>query len=265
MTAFDKVEEAIGSVGHLQKELGKLKAIQVQSTVFRSNIKLVVRTWFEKTRSSLQIRQELLRPIDTLYQSLLELSTAKSLKTKYKTVLSNLRTALASLQSNHCLVNTLDTENGDVAPDFSNFIRDKEMQEILIRRWAECSFCIKSRQAPLSAIVMMGGMLEGLMLVRILEADTKKVFAAKSIPKDKSTGKALNLKEWTLNTYIDVAKEMGWITQTGKDISIVLRDYRNFIHPQKEYSEKVSVSSDDATMLWEVCKSISRQILSVIA
>jgi len=64
-----------------------------------------------------------------------------------------------------------------------------------------------------------------------------------------------------LKNYIDVAHELQWISESAKDVGVVLRDYRNFIHPQKELSHGVVLKSDDASILWEVAKSISKQLL----
>jgi hypothetical protein len=71
----------------------------------------------------------------------------------------------------------------------------------------------------------------------------------------------LQLREWTLQDYIGVAHELGWITVAAKDVGVVLRDYRNYIHPQKELSHGVSLTTPDAVILWEIGKSISRQLL----
>jgi hypothetical protein len=75
--------------------------------------------------------------------------------------------------------------------------------------------------------------------------------------------KTLHLKEWTLQNYIDVAHELGWITQTVRDIGDVLRDYRNYIHPHKQYSEKMSLAPEDAKISWEISKNIARQVLAL--
>ena len=49
-------------------------------------------------------------------------------------------------------------------------------------------------------------------------------FTATSAPRDKA-GKTLQLKDWTLKNYIDVAHELKWITTTAKDIGEVMRDF----------------------------------------
>lgn len=264
-TAFDAVDKTLSELERLKRDLGKIRTSQVNSSNFRSAIKSTVRTWFENQRKFLhnQTNQAYLRQIDMSFQSLLSLSAGRSLKTKYASIISELKKLLISLRSDHGLLNASSDDANENYPDFSTLIHDEEMQNILSRRWAECSFCIQSKRAPLSAVVMMGGMVEALVLARVHSAtDKSKVFNCKAAPKDKSN-KTVNLKEWTLNNYIEVAHEVGWISQTAKDISVILRDYRNFIHPQKEYSEKIKLSAEDAAMLWGICKSISRQILSV--
>jgi hypothetical protein len=133
------------------------------------------------------------------------------------------------------------------------------MKKILEDRWAEIATCVTAK-TPLAATVMMGGLLEGVLYARIDKlADKKPVFTAAAAPKDK-LGKTQPLKEWTLQNYIDVAHEIGWITQTVHDISDVVRDYRNYIHPHKQYTEKVVVTPEDAKILWEISKNITRQV-----
>ena len=58
-----------------------------------------------------------------------------------------------------------------------------------------------------------------------------------------------------------MTSELRWISQTVKDIGVVLRDYRNYIHPHKEYSYGVTLSPADATILWDISKTITRQVL----
>lgn len=108
---------------------------------------------------------------------------------------------------------------------------------------------------------MMGGILEGLLLAKINQLpNMAPVFTATAAPRDKA-GKTLALKEWKLKNYIDVAHELKWITTTAKDIGQVMRDYRNYIHPQKELSHGISLVHGDALILWEIAKGMILQIL----
>ena len=181
----------------------------------------------------------------------------------YNNSLKNLRSKLSELRR---YVVTPDNESHqdhttDVPPDFSSLISDSKMQSILERRWVECRQCINSK-APLAATVMMGGFLEGLLLARINKEPNKdKIFKSDKAPKNKGGGKTLPLKEWTLRHFIDVAHDIGWISQSAKDVGEVMRDYRNYIHPQKEYSHGVQLNESDASLFWEITKNITRHLL----
>lgn len=135
------------------------------------------------------------------------------------------------------------------------------MQKILASRWDECIKCVEG-DAPLAAVVMMGGLLETLLLSKVNKLSNQApVFTAKAAPKNPKTNQTLPLNEWTLRHYIDVGHELKWITQTGKDLGVVLRDYRNFIHPHKQKTYGVFLTQSDARLLWEVCKSIAKQLI----
>jgi hypothetical protein len=179
-------------------------------------------------------------------------------RSKYLSTLKAIKRDLVSLRSK-CISSPI-TPTVDIPPAFSQLISDKEMQGILTSRWIECRTCLDAN-APLAATVMMGGLLEALLLGRInRESDKKRVFTAKAAPKDK-LGKTRALSDWTLKDYIDVTHEVGWITVSAKDVGAFLRDYRNYIHPQKQLSHGVKLGPDDAQLFWEISKSIARQIV----
>lgn len=60
---------------------------------------------------------------------------------------------------------------------------------------------------------------------------------------------------------VEVAHELTWISKSAKNVGNILRDFRNYIHPNKEHADGVRISFDDARMFWDVCKAISRQVL----
>jgi hypothetical protein len=137
------------------------------------------------------------------------------------------------------------------------------MRDILSRRWRETQLCLQVG-AHLAATVMMGAMLEALLLSRLNHfPDKAKLFKARATPRDK-TGKPLPLREWTLQHYINVAHEMDWIRQAARDVGVVLRDYRNYIHPQKELSHGVTIDAQDAEMFWVVFQSLASQIIKSV-
>ncbi len=206
---------------------------------------------------------DLLSAIDDEYRELLAASEKATLRTRHLAQLKRIKSGLARIQSDHVL--SLSTtrkdqrETSDTAPHFAPLVTDTKMQMILGNRWKECVNCVENG-APLAAAVMMGGMLEGLLLARVNQLqDKSRVFTAASSPKDRA-GTPLPLKEWGLSNFLDVAHELQWISKATKDVGSVVREYRNYIHPQKEYSG-MSISSEDAKMLWGIAKSVARQVL----
>jgi hypothetical protein len=117
-------------------------------------------------------------------------------------------------------------------------------------------------EAHLAAIVMMGGLLEALFVARANKMPVKdQIINATSAPKDKTTGKTSNYQEWMLDSYIKVAHELHWITESAKDVADVLKEYRNYIHPEKERRHGVVLAFNDSSMFWQVTKALVRQLL----
>jgi hypothetical protein len=262
------IESALTETQRLQKILSRQKSIQVRSADDQQIVKATAHAWFNSHRPIVVelISVDSIKPVDDLYRGLLAAAARSSLRSRYFTALKEIKRKLGALQADHviALANAPARMLGvtpDTAPTFAPLISDAKMQTILTKRWQECGICVKS-SAPLAATVMMGGLLEGLLLAKINQLANKgPVFAASAAPIDSKTGKKLQLKEWGLKNYIDVAHELGWITKTTKDIGEVMRDYRNYIHPQKELSHGIVLETGDAQMLWEVAKSITMQLL----
>lgn len=268
---MNPADEAIFAAIHeaelLRARTKHKKAPQVRGAE-RDIIRATALTWFNNHRKQVidVLPSGALGDVDHLYKSVIESSHKNATRARYVSTLKKIIDLLVKLRSENVIgLSTASPRSktmatSDIPPDFSPLILDTHMKEILNRRWAECGACIGAN-APLAACVMMGGLLEGLLLSRVNSQSNKApIFTAVAAPKDKQ-GKSLPLKDWTLNNYIDVAHELRWISQTLKDIGVVLRDYRNYIHPQKEFSEKVSLSVGDAKVLWEISKNIARQVL----
>ena len=251
----------------MNKILHKNHTKQVQSDDERQVIKATAYAWFQTRRPIIVpvLGDDRLRDLDTEYQLLLSASGRAILRSKYTENLKRIKTLLVQILADHVITLSADSaspepQTSDVSPDFATLVADTKMQAILANRWQECVKCVGAG-APLAATVMMGGVLEGLLLARInLLNDKSPVFKAATAPKDR-TGTPLRLNEWGLKNYLDVAHELGWISRTTKDVGEVVRDYRNYIHPQKEFSHGISISVDDARTLWEVAKSVAHQVL----
>jgi hypothetical protein len=202
-----------------------------------------------------------LAAVDASYRTILDATDKHSARSTYLNALKAAKDGLIALRS-EIVVAPAPARTDEQPPDFSPLAADKAMQDILVRRWKECGKCLHSG-AHLAATVMMGGLLEALFVARANKLKDKgALFKCKSIPIDSRTKKALELKDWTLRPYIDVAFELGWISSSGKDVAAVLRDYRNYVHPEKERSHGVVLNEHDSGMFWEVTKGLVRQLLS---
>jgi hypothetical protein len=259
--AQQALDDAIKRCDVLRKLLQKKTTKQVWAEDERSTIKSTSLAWFNNQSPKIapQLAPGTLDAATRIYDGILKASDKAGGRAQYQKNLKRLRVELLDIRSKQMLA--APGSSTDVAPNFAKLIPDPQMQDILIRRWGECVTCLHA-PAPMAATVMMGGLLEGLLLARInKETNQQPIFTAKAAPKDKKTNNPLPLKDWTLKNFIDVAHELTWISQSAKDVGVVLRDYRNFIHPQKELSHGITLQSDDALLLWDVAKSISKQLL----
>jgi hypothetical protein len=263
------IETAIAEIENLRKVIRQQISKQVQSEDEKQIAKATAHAWFNNHRITIIafVGADAINDLDGQYRGLMAAAARSSLRTKYGDAIKGIKKSLASLQTDHVLALATPPATAasppataDTPPAFMPLIADPKMQVILQKRWQECVICVKAG-APLGATVMMGGILEGLLLARINQLPNQApVHAAKAAPRDKA-GKTLPLKDWTLKDFIDVAHELTWITTTAKDIGVVLRDYRNYIHPQKELSHGIGLTPGDADMLWNIAKNMITQVL----
>jgi hypothetical protein len=261
--AMSALEAAIKDASRLETVLkdGRPR-VQVTLTDERNLSKATALAWFSNYKglviSALSEGETAL--VDEAYKAILESSERAGARSKYLSLLKKVKKELIRLQSDCAVLPPTQVATVDKVPDFAPLISDPVMQGILVVRWRECTKCLEA-DVSLAATVMMGGLLEGLLLARInRETDKKRIYTAKAAPKDYSK-KVKPLSEWMLKDFIEVVHELGWISVSAKDVGAVLRDYRNYIHPQKQLSHGVHLKPEDAKLFWEVSKSIARQII----
>lgn len=265
-SAHEKADAAIREVETLRKNLNKNKVRQVRSLEERNIAKATALSWFNNHLHIITdvTDPEVYEPVSAGYHHLLDFTDRATSRTRYDFVLKTLKKDLGNLRK-HVVdgkTNTKTAVSSDHPPNFAPLIGDLKMQEILAERWKECVVCILYN-APLAATVMMGGLLETMLLARFnRETDKSCIFKASTAPKDRKTGKSIELKEWTLRHYLDVAHELEWISRSTRDIGEVVRDFRNYVHPYKQASHGVKLDSNDARLFWEISKEITRQLLA---
>jgi hypothetical protein len=264
--AMSTLEAAITQASRLEKVLkdGRPR-VQVTLSDERSLAKATALTWFSNQRGPIAIAVSVtsIDQVDAAYKSILESSERAGARAKYLSTLKALKRDLVRLRSECASMPQAPIATADQPPNFAPLISDPAMQRILVARWEECTKCLKA-DVPLAATVMMGGLLEALLLARINREPAKKnIFTAKAAPRNHNK-KTKPLPDWMLKDFIDVVHELNWISVSAKDVGAVLRDYRNYIHPQKQLSHGVHLKLEDAVLFWEISKSITRQIISSV-
>lgn len=259
--AIDSVDSALREVEQARRRLKRGRNRQVRSHDELDYARAVSYAWFRSHRPRVFRPGLSCADVDAAYQRVLDATQKNSARVTYVAALEAAKLALAAFRSELLIHTSNANMTGDVAPEFDSLAGDAAMRLILERRWSECQKCIAA-EAYLAATVMMGGLLEALLVARMnLLSNKAPVFTAKMTPRDKQ-GKSLPLNQWTLQPYLDVAHELGWITASAKDVGVVLRDYRNYVHPAKERSHGVELGVHDATMFWQLTKSLTHQLLS---
>jgi hypothetical protein len=269
--ADEAIFAAIRESERLRTRTKKNSGVQVRGSE-RDIIRATTLAWFNNHRKQLiaVLTEADLAPVDALYRRVMEASHKNASRARYVSDLKQIRNLLVRLRADNVVRLSVPPPSApleavnDQPPDFSPLVSDPKMKAILERRWVECTACIRA-DAPLAATVMMGGLLEGLLMARVLcEKNQAPVFKASVAPKDKQGKPMAHLRDWTLQDFIAVAHELKWITTTVKDIGVILRDYRNYIHPQKELSHGVSLNTDDAGLLCQIGKSIAKQVIQSV-
>jgi len=259
---------AIREAELLRKRTKRARGAQVRGSE-RDIVRATTLAWFNNHRKLVTrvLSEADLSEVDAVYRRVMESSHKDASRSRYVSDLKEIGHLLVRLRADNVLKFSSQPAapvTSEPPPDFSPLVADPKMKAILERRWSECSACIAAA-APLAATVMMGGLLEGLLMARVLrEKNQAIVFRTKAAPRDKQGNPLPHLRDWTLQDFIAVAHELKWITKTVRDVGDILRDYRNYIHPQKELSHGVTLSTDDAALLCQIGRSIARQVVQSV-
>lgn len=101
-----------------------------------------------------------------------------------------------------------------------DFIHDKNFKQILERDYEELTNCLSIKASKVS-LVLSGSIVEAVLTDYFIE----------NIPSGKSKNDILKLN---LGNLLDYAETNNLITSKEKQLGIIIKDYRNLIHPGKE-------------------------------
>lgn len=125
---------------------------------------------------------------------------------------------------------------------------DKEIIDIIQERIVEIKKNL-SNDNPLSVIFLCGSILEGI-LCGIAITNKEKFLNSKICPKDKN-GNIKKISQWSLCSLINVACDIGLLSQNVKEYSKSLKNFRNYIHPFKQLKVGFSPNNDTAILSWQ--------------
>lgn len=143
--------------------------------------------------------------------------------------------------------------------DMTRLPVDEVLKPIIETRMAEMKSCFKVK-AYLSVIFMAGSMLEGILL-SIANQNSRLYNMAPSAPKNKES-KVKAFHEWRLADLISVSCEIGYLKKDVAKFSHVLREFRNYIHPYQQMSERFFPDENTAKICIQVMKGALLQISS---
>ena len=133
---------------------------------------------------------------------------------------------------------------------------------VLEHRTKEIEKCF-SAASPLAVILLAGSTLEGILL-GLATQFPKQFNSASASPKDGS-GKVKQFQDWSLSSFIDVARELSLIQHDTHKFSHSLRDFRNYIHPFEQMASGFTPRENTAKICLHVLKAAIHEMRESIA
>jgi hypothetical protein len=137
--------------------------------------------------------------------------------------------------------------------DFT-FIKDKAVQTILERDYAELQKCLIT-DCHKSAIILAGSSIEAILLDLLLTNSTTALSSAKA-------PKGSDITRWDLEDLINVAVETNLVEPGVERLSHSVRHYWNLIHPGNEVRNKLTIAKEEAEIAFNVLNIVHRCLSS---
>ena len=115
--------------------------------------------------------------------------------------------------------------------NIQNLPVDSEVSDIIQDRLQEAQACL-TVGAHLSVIILCGSVLEAILL-GAAQKDPKTFNRAAGSPKGQD-GRVKEFRHWSLSDFIEVAYNIELLTLDVRQFSHQLREFRNYIHPDKQ-------------------------------
>ena len=135
------------------------------------------------------------------------------------------------------------------------------LKDSIERRWREAQKCMHV-ECFTSAVIMMGSVLEGLLLARANLAPAEAYQSSKA-PRDRQ-GKVPAIQDWSLNSLIDVAVDVGWLKTDRGKFGHALRESRNVVHPWVEVTTRANFDLATCKTSWGALEASVDDLLASV-
>ncbi len=142
--------------------------------------------------------------------------------------------------------------------NISNLPIESCLYPIIESRLQEIDKCIVNH-IPLGCIFLCGSVLEGILSAIAIKRPSE-FNSAEASPKEKESDKVKRFEKWSLQNYISVAYELGYIKEDVKRFSHEVQNFRNYIHPYQQFSQSFYPTIDTALLCTQVVKMAINQI-----
>lgn len=132
------------------------------------------------------------------------------------------------------------------------------LHPIIETRMKEIDKCIENK-ITLGCIFLCGSVLEGILSALAMKQPAE-FNIAKASPKERDSLKVKSFDKWTLENYIAVAYELGYIKEDVKRFSHEVQNFRNYIHPYQQLYQNFTPTIDTALLCAQVVKIAINQI-----
>jgi hypothetical protein len=116
-----------------------------------------------------------------------------------------------------------------------NWIKDKNIADFLARDFATANLCLKHKLYK-PAIILYAGVLETLLMY------------------------VLKREDLDFSELIDQALKEEFISESNRDKLQVLRDFRNYVHPNLELKRKFTLTEGTSIFAKETCESVINEL-----
>lgn len=126
-----------------------------------------------------------------------------------------------------------------------SFVRDDRLRQIIERDYRKLSLILLPGGAWKSTVIMSGSILEAIYSSLTETHNLIKTRSSTKAP----MGKDILKGEWSLHKLIEVGTDIGIVPmQRAETFDRILRDYRNFVHPNVEIREEHPCTEAEALM-----------------